>query len=436
MTITAVRTVSVKGSKTWNYVRLESASGVVGTGEAHPGAGIPELVEQRLKPLLVGENALNVEPLQNRLLTSTTGDSSGGMLVGAIGGVATALWDLKGKALGVPVFQLLGGAYRDRILLYADVGRGVDMANTPESWAARAREVAAEGFDAIKFDIDHAADEASHDVTARGLSLVELSRLTSLVEAARGALGDAVDVAIDCHGSYHVRDVILLAQRLERFALMFLEDPVPAENVDALAKVTGSTPIPICTGEWLYRRDGFRRLIERQACASRRRFVPAGSGQQDPATRRSQRGLQQRRRAAPHRHRHFQRPQRGAYRIRSRMTDSQLQQATTGRRRQRRRPRRAPVDQKRHRSRERQLRVLTQVPAQRGAVQAAAAARLDRSRVVPAFQRPAAPPFQPPGRALPVRIRRAARGVHGKRHQAPLGEMIQSERTRPGGSRL
>ena len=266
MTITAVKTVSVKGSKTWNYVSLESSSGLIGTGEAHPGAGIPELVERRLAPLLVGENALHVEPLQNRLLAGTTGDSSGGMLVGAIGGVAAALWDLKGKALGVPVFQLLGGAYRDRIRLYADVGRGVDMANTPESWAARAREAAAEGFDAIKFDIDHAADEASHDVAARGLSLVELARMTSLVGAARGALGDAVDLAIDCHGIYHVRDVILLAQRLEPFALMFLEDPVPPENVDAMAKVTGSTPIPICTGEWLYRRDGFRRLIERQAC--------------------------------------------------------------------------------------------------------------------------------------------------------------------------
>ena len=266
MTITAVKTVSVKGSKTWNYVRLETSGGLIGTGEAHPGAGIPELVKRRLAPLLVGENALHVEPLHNRLLTGTTGDSSGGMLVGAIGGVATALWDLKGKALGVPVFQLLGGAYRDRVRLYADVGRGVGMANTPESWAARAREAAAEGFDAIKFDIDHAADEASHDVTARGLSLVELSRMTSLVGAARSALGDGVDLAIDCHGIYQVRDVILLAQRLEPFALMFLEDPVPPENVDALAKVTGSTPIPICTGEWLYRRDGFRRLIERQAC--------------------------------------------------------------------------------------------------------------------------------------------------------------------------
>ena len=266
MTITAVKTVSVQGSKTWNYVRLETDTGLVGTGEAHPGTGIPELVERRLTALLVGRNALNVEPLHNRLLASTTGDSSGGMLVGAIGGVATALWDLNGKALGVPVYQLLGGAYRDRIRLYADVGRGVDMENTPESWAARAREVAAEGFDAIKFDIDHAADEVSHDRAARGLSLAELGRMTALVGAARAALGGSVDLAIDCHGSYHVRDVILLAQRLEPYALMFLEDPVPPENSDALAKVTRSTPIPICTGEWCYRRDGFRRLVERQAC--------------------------------------------------------------------------------------------------------------------------------------------------------------------------
>lgn len=266
MTITAVKTASIRGSKRWNYVRLETDTGLVGNGEAHPGAGICELVERRLAPLLVGQNALHVEPLHTRLLTANTGDSSAGMLVGAIGGVAAALWDLKGKALGVPVFQLLGGAYRDRIRLYADVGRGVDMENTPQSWAARARAVAAEGFDAIKFDIDHSADEVSHDPAARGLSLAELARMTALVGAARAALGGNVDLAIDCHGSYHVRDVILLAQRLEPFALMFLEDPVPPENDAALAKVTGSTPIPICTGEWYCRADGFRRLVERQAC--------------------------------------------------------------------------------------------------------------------------------------------------------------------------
>ncbi|MDE0229569.1 MAG: mandelate racemase/muconate lactonizing enzyme family protein, partial [Spirochaetaceae bacterium] len=266
MTITSLKTVSVAGSKTWNYVRLETDAGVTGTGEAHPGAGICDLIERRLAPMLIGADARNVEPLHRRMLASSTGDSAGGMLVGAIGGVETALWDVAGKALGVPAYRLLGGAYRDRIRLYADVGRGVAMANTPASWAARAREAAAEGFDALKFDIDHSADELSHDLLARGLSLAELERMTALVAAAREGAGDRVDLAIDCHGIYQVRDVLLLAERLTPFRLMFLEDPVPPENVTALAKVTRSTPIPICTGEWRYRCDGFRELIEQQAC--------------------------------------------------------------------------------------------------------------------------------------------------------------------------
>ena len=266
MIIASLKTVSVAGSKIWNYVRLETDSGITGTGEAHSGAGICELIERRLAPLLVGAEARNVEPLVQRMLTSNTGDSAGGMLVGAIGGVETALWDLAGKALGVPACQLLGGAYRDRVRLYADVGRGIEMANTPPSWQERAREAAAEGFDAIKFDLDHSADEMSHDLLARGLSRAELERMTELVAAARAGAGERVDVAIDCHGIYQVRDVLLLAERLAPFRLMFLEDPVPPENTAAIAKVTRSTPIPICTGEWRYRRDGFRDLVEQQAC--------------------------------------------------------------------------------------------------------------------------------------------------------------------------
>ena len=266
MTITSLNTVAVAGTKTWNYVRLETDTGISGTGEAHPGVGICELIERRLAPLLVGADARNVEPLVQRMLTSNTGDSAGGMLVGAIGGVETALWDLAGKALGVPACRLLGGAYRDRIRLYADVGRGIGMENTPSSWRERAREAAAEGFDAIKFDIDHSADELSHDLLARGLSRAELECMTELVAAARAGAGEHVDLAIDCHGIYQVRDVLLLAERLAPFRLMFLEDPVPPENTAALAKVTRSTPIPICTGEWRYRRDGFRDLIEQQAC--------------------------------------------------------------------------------------------------------------------------------------------------------------------------
>tara|TARA_Y100001960_G_scaffold164597_1_gene172813 strand:+ start:239 stop:586 length:348 start_codon:yes stop_codon:yes gene_type:complete len=85
----------------------------------------------------------------------------------------------------------------------------------------------------------------------RGLSLRELDKMESLVASARDAVGPEIDVCIDLHGLYNVRDVILLAHRLEPFDMMFLEDPVPPENVGSLAKVTAATPIPICTGEFV-----------------------------------------------------------------------------------------------------------------------------------------------------------------------------------------
>ncbi len=165
-----------------------------------------------------------------------------------------------------PVYQLLGGKYRDTIRLYADVGRGRDRTDMPEAWAARAKEGVADGFEAIKFDIDHFVDEFQHDVVNRGLSLGELDKMTALVAAVRDAVSDGIDVCIDFHGIYLVRDVILLAKRFEPFNLMFLEDPVPPENIEVMAKVTASTSMLNCTGEWVHRRDGFRRLIQEQAC--------------------------------------------------------------------------------------------------------------------------------------------------------------------------
>ena len=264
--ITNVKATTLKGYKDWNFVRIETDEGIMGLGEAHPGEGITDVIVKRLKPLLVGKDPLNVEPLYHHMIDRTTGQSVGGTMLGAIGGVETALWDLAGKVLKVPIYQLLGGKYRDRLRLYADVGRGSGGIDTPQAWAERAREGVADGYQAIKFDIDHSADELQHDPVNRGLSLAELDKMTALVAAVREAVGDDIDVCIDCHGLYNVRDVLLLTQRLEPFNLMFLEDPVPPENIDAMGKVTASTSIPICTGEWVHRRDGFRRLIQEQAC--------------------------------------------------------------------------------------------------------------------------------------------------------------------------
>lgn len=261
MKIIDVKGTTLRGFKPWNYVLIETDEGLTGLGEAHPGSGIVDMVKV-FKGTLVGNDPMNIEPLYNRMIGSAMNRYAMGLA--AIGGIEAALWDLKGKRLGVPVYQLLGGKYRDRIRLYADVGHG--RGNTPEGWAQRASEGVADGYQAIKFDIDHCADELQQDAVNRELSTAELSKMTSLVAAAREAAGDGIDLCIDCHSLFSVHSAIHLAERLEPFNLMFLEDPVSNDNVEAMAKVTASTSIPICTGEFLFRRDGFRDLIQRQAC--------------------------------------------------------------------------------------------------------------------------------------------------------------------------
>ena len=261
MKITDVKAMTLKGYKQWNYVQIETDTGLTGIGEAHPGAGIAEIILQ-FKRILIGADPRNIEPLYNRMIDAASNRYAMGL--SAIGGIETALWDLLGKSLGVPIYQLLGGKYRDRIRLYADVGHG--KGNTPEGWAQRAREGVADGYQAIKFDIDNSANELKQDAVNRELSTAELQKMTALVAAAREAAGDEIDISIDCHSLFSVHSAMKLAELLEPFDLMFLEDPVPNDNVEAMAKVSTATSIPICTGEFLFRRDGFRELIQTQAC--------------------------------------------------------------------------------------------------------------------------------------------------------------------------
>ena len=261
MKIADVKAMTLKGYKQWNYVQIETDEGLTGIGEAHPGAGIAEIILQ-FKQILVGADPRNIEPLYNHMIAAASNRYAIGL--SAIGGIETALWDLLGKSLGVPVYQLLGGKYRDRIRLYADVGHG--KGNTPEGWAQRAREGVADGYQAIKFDIDNSANELKQDAVNRELSTAELQKMTSLVAAAREAAGGEIDISLDCHGLLSVHSAMKLSELLEPFDLMFLEDPVPNDNVEAMAKVSTATSIPICTGEFLFRRDGFRELIQTQAC--------------------------------------------------------------------------------------------------------------------------------------------------------------------------
>ena len=264
MKITDVKTAEVRGHGYSLYVKVFTDEGLVGVGECiHGGAGAARLVAE-LAELIVGQDPLNVDRLfETMRRRHVFNGAMAGNLVTAMTGIEIALWDLAGKALNVPVYQLLGGKFRDRIRLYCDCHAGRD--DSPESHAQRTREVVAMGFDAIKFDIDDASSPHKRDPYNWSVSPSELAEMVDKVAAVREAVGPTVDVAIDMHGRYDTYAAIRVAQALEPYSLMWLEEPVPPENVDAMREVKRATRTPICAGENLYLRWGFRDLIEKQA---------------------------------------------------------------------------------------------------------------------------------------------------------------------------
>nr|PZN18590.1 MAG: mandelate racemase/muconate lactonizing enzyme family protein [Chloroflexota bacterium] len=275
MKITDVRTAVVQANFEWILVRVYTDEGVVGLGECYWGAGVENIV-RRLKAVLVGEDPQNIDWLYQKMVRAMSGaGSTGGATVAAISGVEIALWDLKGKILNTPIYNLLGGKYRTAIRTYADCGHGA--APTPEAWAERARRAVERGFTAIKFDIDNIDPERFWDPSHVGVgrkgwmmqqapvSNAELDLMIELVGAVREAIGPTIDLALDCHWNYSTRDAITIAREMEPFRIMWLEDPTPPDNVASLKRVTDASPVPICSGENHYTRHGLRQMIVSQA---------------------------------------------------------------------------------------------------------------------------------------------------------------------------
>jgi L-alanine-DL-glutamate epimerase-like enolase superfamily enzyme len=247
----------------WVLVRVKTDSGLIGLGEAYHGAGVHQIaVDARLTRALIGQDPLNVDKLFRDMMGSMS--ASGyyqGAVMSAISGIEMALWDIAGQALGCPIWQLLGGRFRDRVRVYNDCHAGDD--ETPAAYAQKAKEVEARGFSAIKFDIDPLPDR--RDPYNRSISNDHIHHYVEVVTAIREALDRNTDLAIDAHWAYAPVDIIKIAQAFERLDLLWLEDPVPAENVEAMKKVKEASRTPICTGENFYTRFGFRELIHTQA---------------------------------------------------------------------------------------------------------------------------------------------------------------------------
>jgi galactonate dehydratase len=249
-------------------VRVDSDEGHTGYGEMGEAAtgDLGRTMGERWKPLLVGKNPLNVEPLLRELWArSRFFQPMGGVVGSALSGVEFALLDLAGKALEIPVYQVVGGGYRTEIRVYQDTAGGPDV----ETYTANAVDAVQRGFDAVKFDLDSGVGEerrtAGYDPYNETVSTTELARMTATVAAIRDAIGVDVDLAIDLHMRYNTPSGIRIAKAMEPYDLLWLEEPVPPENVAALREIKRATSTPICAGENLYSKWGFRELVEQQA---------------------------------------------------------------------------------------------------------------------------------------------------------------------------
>jgi galactonate dehydratase len=245
------------------FVKVHTNQGIWGCGEGVDATpGTYHLVKS-FGRRITGKSPLNVHRLFEDIRKSGVFQGAqSGMYVAVLTAVESALWDLTGKALGLPVYQLLGGKFRDKIRVYCDTALYRAESPTPEKFAEAAMEAVKMGFTAVKFDIDEARDPNKYDAYNWTASPAELDRMYNQIAAVRKAVGPKIDVCVDMHGKYDAVTGMQVAKRFEDLNLMWLEEPIPAENVEAYLKITSSTSTPICAGENIYLGHGFRRLLE------------------------------------------------------------------------------------------------------------------------------------------------------------------------------
>jgi galactonate dehydratase len=262
--ITEIKCGYIRGSL---FVKVYTNQGIWGCGEgvdAIPGTYyLVKNFEERLK----GKNPLNVHRLFEDIRKSGFFQGAqSGMYVAVLSAIETALWDLSGKALNLPVYQLLGGKFRDKVRVYCDTALYQRNLPQPKDFADAALNAKKMGFNAIKFDLDQANDPNKYDAYNWTASPAELQRMYDQIAAAREAVGPNIDICVDMHGRYDAVTGQAVAKRLEPLNLLWLEEPIPAENIEAYKLITESTSTPICTGENIYLAYGFRRLLEIGGC--------------------------------------------------------------------------------------------------------------------------------------------------------------------------
>src|SRR5689334_12961382 len=257
MKITGLKTFVANASRTnFVFVKLYTDAGIDGVGEATlewRTKTVTAAVEE-LERFLVGQDPFAVDYLVERMHRDSYW-RTGAVFRSALGAVEAALLDIKGKALGVPVFELIGGRQRDRVKCYAN--HWFFGAETPAQYADAARRAVGLGFRALKWD--------PFGTVWLEMDRGERRQTIEIVEAVRGAVGPDVDLMLDVHGRLNVPTAIAMTRELARFDLAWIEEPTPPESIDALADVRAKSPVPIAAGERWFEPDRFLEAIEKRA---------------------------------------------------------------------------------------------------------------------------------------------------------------------------
>jgi 2-dehydro-3-deoxyphosphogalactonate aldolase len=261
------------GGSFWILTEVATDDGITGVGECY---GIPfspsiarQMVVDTFDRYIAGESPHNVEAMFRRVYSAGFTQRPDLTMMGVFSGIEIAVWDILGKALGLPVYQLLGGAFHQRIRTYSYIyPRNVhdpslpadeaDVYHDADEAAARAAEYVAGGWTALKQDPTGPYSFQG----GRELSLGELERSEAVIGAIRAAVGDRADILIGTHGQMTTSSAIRLARRLERFDPLWFEEPCPPDQMEALARVASSTSIPVATGERLTTRVEFHQALK------------------------------------------------------------------------------------------------------------------------------------------------------------------------------
>jgi len=239
----------------WEYsercicvVKVTASNGEHGWGEGYGPASVLEAGIKLLKPIVIGSNPLENEVIWNQMYRKTLDYARRGTLVASMSAIDIAIWDLKGKILGLPVSTLLGGAHRDKIRPYATGLYFTNHDNPSQEFEAEAHKYLAQGFKAIKMKVGLGIEEDYKNV-----------------KKMREIIGDDIELMVDSNHAYNLREAVLLAKKIEPFNISWFEEPLSPEFYDQYNELRSKTTIPIAGGECEYLRYGFHQLLRNKS---------------------------------------------------------------------------------------------------------------------------------------------------------------------------